>query len=74
VRSAGLCKASSFSQAVNKGMEGQQKHVLVISIEVRITVCVLGQLCMLTFLQNSDPIWLPHWPTCNVMISRGMPA
>lgn len=25
-----------------------------------------------TFFQNSDPIWLPHCPTCNVIISRGM--
>ena len=27
-----------------------------------------------TFFQNSDPIWFPHWPTCNVMISRGIAA
>ena len=26
----------------------------------------------LTLRQNSDPIWLPHWPTWRVMISRGM--
>ena len=27
-----------------------------------------------TCFQNSVPIWLPHWPTCSVMISRGMAA
>ena len=25
-----------------------------------------------TFRQNSEAIWLPHWPTANVIISRGM--
>jgi hypothetical protein len=25
-----------------------------------------------TFFQNSLPTWLPHWPTCKLMISRGM--
>ena len=24
--------------------------------------------------QNFQPIWFPHWPTCNVMISRGILA
>ena len=31
-----------------------------------------GRHALLTFLQNSDPIWFPHWPTCNVMISLGI--
>ena len=22
--------------------------------------------------QNSEPIWFPHWPSCKVMISRGI--
>lgn len=51
----------------------QQQYVTtLLSLSVQVCMRLVQQ--QSTFFQNSDPIWFPHWPTCNVMISRGIAA